>query len=464
MSRWPERWVRVAAALLPTHVRSRYREEWLADLDGARELGIPASSIAVGALLFTATIDRSAPEISGVPLSVAARIHARRGIALLLSAAVLAMGAYIGGVPDSDLNSLTGILVALFTGLILPLLAVVAIVAGLIELWRAAFFASTLAKVCAALATVGVVSAPLAAIGGWFLVPLALVSLFAAITLGIVVWVGSSRPIQNAVAPSPTPGHKPGRRRLPRWVLLPALVIGGLLTTALAILPGAFIIVMLSAAAAAIAAAVLAVRAIRTRSTERRSRVGSISIGVIALTVFASVGVGALDLLVLSPEWMAPGFTVAEIYAALSPGDLSSGLVMIYIWIVFWAIVALVYLTIVLFSVGSATPSTHWMLTAGFTIIAAMVFFQFWAGFSLGNSISDTLPPFTGGRHAVGVLYGIVGQFSLVAALWCGIAPRRGGALRQAQGTGPGLQGTGTGVWGTEPRTSGPETSAAGAT
>lgn len=467
MSRWPERWVRLAAALLPTHVRERYREEWLADLDGARELGIPTSSIAVGALLFTATIDRSAPEISGVPLSIAARIHARRGIALILSAGVLALGGYFSGARVSvGYPSATETAVSLLTG-ITPVLAILAAIAGLIELWRAAFFASVLAKICAALATVGVVSTPLAVIGGWFLVPLAIMSLSAAAVVGVIVWAGSSQPIQSPASSSPALSPKPSRRRPPRWVLIPALIVGGLVTTVLVIFFPAVLVLI----AAAIAATVLAVRAINTRSAGRRSRAGSLSVGVMALAVLASVGVGALDLLVLSPEWMAPGFTVTEIYAALSPGDLSSGLVMIYIWIVFWGMVALVFLTIALLSIGGTRPSTHWMLTAGFAIIAAMVFFQFWAGFSLGNSISDTLPPFHGGSHEVGLLYAIVGQFSLVAALWGAIAPRRGGALRRAQGTETGPQGTetgpqrtGMGPRGTEPRTSGPETSPAGAT
>ncbi|MGV8882788.1 MAG: hypothetical protein ACOH19_11615 [Rhodoglobus sp.] len=453
MSRWPERWVRLAAALLPTHVRQRYREEWLADLDGARELGIPTSSIAIGALLFAATIDRSAPEISGVPLSVAARIHARRGIALILSAGVLAFGAYAGGTRVSFGNPSAAETVLSLLALLIPALAVVAAVAGLIELWRAAFFASLLAKVCAALATVGVASAPLAAIGGWLLMPLALVSLSAATIIGVVAWVGSSQPAQSAVALPHKPGRIPSRPRLPRWAVLAALIVAGLLVAGLAVLPGISMMIVLLATA--VVAAGLAVRAVSTPSDERRSRAGSLSMGVMALAVLASVGIGALDLLVLSPEWMAPGFSVTEIYAALTPADLNSGTRMICIWIAFWSVVTLVYLTVTLVAIGNAAPPTHWMLVAGFTIIAAMVFFQWWAGFSLGNSISDTLPPFRGGRHDIGVLYVIVGQFSLVAALWGAIAPRRGGTLRRVRGTGMGPQGS-------EPRTSGPETSAAG--
>lgn len=443
MSRWPERWVRLAARLLPAHVRDRYREEWMADLAGARELGIPTSSIAIGALLFSATIDRSAPEISGIPLSIAARIHARRGTALLLSAGVLAAGAYVSGAQGSVSHpTLTETLVSLLTAVI-PIVAALAAVAGLMELWRAAYFASTLAKVCAALATVGVTSAPLAVVGGWFLVPLAILCLIAAGILGVIVWAGSSRPVTPPTLPATEALRLAGaRKRFPRWAFVLILVVGIIATAGLAIMPG--ISILLLFATAAIGAVVLAVRAIRTRTSGIRSWAGALSIGLMALTVFLMVGAGTLDLLVLSPQWMAPGYSLRGIYAALSPADLASGVVMIGIWIAFWSVAALFYLVVAVAGIRRATPSTHWMLVTGFAIIAAMVFFQFWAGFSLGNSISDTLPPFYGGRSDVGVLYGIVGQFSLVFALWGAIAPGRAdGALRQAQGPdvtqGPGL-------------------------
>lgn len=42
--------VRIAAATLPRALRAQRREEWLADLAGAEELGIPRSQVALGAL------------------------------------------------------------------------------------------------------------------------------------------------------------------------------------------------------------------------------------------------------------------------------------------------------------------------------------------------------------------------------------------------------------------------------
>lgn len=52
VARFDERVVRVAAALLPHSIRETRREEWLADLEGAQELGIPRSSIVLAALRY----------------------------------------------------------------------------------------------------------------------------------------------------------------------------------------------------------------------------------------------------------------------------------------------------------------------------------------------------------------------------------------------------------------------------
>lgn len=61
----------------------------------------------------------------------------------------------------------------------------------------------------------------------------------------------------------------------------------------------------------------------------------------------------------------------------------------------------------------------------GLLLASALVFFQFWAGFSLGMSISDTIPPYAGGTSPAGYLYALVGQLSLVAAIILGVAPPR---------------------------------------
>jgi hypothetical protein len=50
-----ERLVRMAARMLPRSSRDSRREEWLADLEGAAELGIPRRDVSLGALRFALT-------------------------------------------------------------------------------------------------------------------------------------------------------------------------------------------------------------------------------------------------------------------------------------------------------------------------------------------------------------------------------------------------------------------------
>lgn len=52
---------RFAAALLPTHMRDRYREQWEADLRDAEEAEISRTSIAWGALITALSVQRGAP-------------------------------------------------------------------------------------------------------------------------------------------------------------------------------------------------------------------------------------------------------------------------------------------------------------------------------------------------------------------------------------------------------------------
>lgn len=87
-----ERLVRLAAALLPRLARSRYREEWLADLAGAAEAGVSRGGIVAGAFVTTLTISHIAPELTGLSLDRLFGQRLRISSALLGGAAVLAVG------------------------------------------------------------------------------------------------------------------------------------------------------------------------------------------------------------------------------------------------------------------------------------------------------------------------------------------------------------------------------------
>ncbi len=136
--------VSVAASTLPRQVRDRYREEWLADLDGAGAGGVRPSGVAFGALLFSLTLGRTAPEITGVPLGVTLRRRVRWSVAFLGSAGVLWFGMYFLGASRTPLAPASAVLAA---G------TVVLALAGIAQLWRAALGASALAVITAALIT-----------------------------------------------------------------------------------------------------------------------------------------------------------------------------------------------------------------------------------------------------------------------------------------------------------------------
>ena len=92
-----ERLIRFAAATLPPPVRARYREEWLADAAGADEVGVSRIGVVVGALLFSATLDRTAPQLTGIPIAATVRRRAQWSIALLASAGVFTVGSWMFG-------------------------------------------------------------------------------------------------------------------------------------------------------------------------------------------------------------------------------------------------------------------------------------------------------------------------------------------------------------------------------
>lgn len=77
---------------LPARTRDRYREEWLADLDGAAEADVSPTEIVTGALMTAITIDRLAPESTGLTLGSLFAHRLRVALAFLGAAAIPAVG------------------------------------------------------------------------------------------------------------------------------------------------------------------------------------------------------------------------------------------------------------------------------------------------------------------------------------------------------------------------------------
>jgi hypothetical protein len=71
----------LVARTLPSSIRERHREEWMADATSAADHGVSRSSIVLGALALSLSLDRSLPEVSGFPQPELARRHAQWALA-----------------------------------------------------------------------------------------------------------------------------------------------------------------------------------------------------------------------------------------------------------------------------------------------------------------------------------------------------------------------------------------------
>jgi hypothetical protein len=173
--------IRLTAATLPSGVRDRYREEWVADAAGARELGVSPWSVVGGALGVAAGIDREDPAVSGMPPRRLMLRRLRVALATLTTALLLLMFGVMWGI-WSPVRSPATLAASPVTGRVLLALVLIAGAVGLIALvgvlrarhrargtrrWGAAdvAVAVTLPVAIAATALVPFVSAPLVLTG-----------------------------------------------------------------------------------------------------------------------------------------------------------------------------------------------------------------------------------------------------------------------------------------------------------
>ncbi|MFD7657636.1 hypothetical protein ACFV4N_26990 [Actinosynnema sp. NPDC059797] len=81
--------VRAAAALLPPAERDRYREQWRADVAGAREAGLHPLGIALGAIR-VAHRERGPVLLPVGPLALALRLRESTNVGAVLAVLLLA--------------------------------------------------------------------------------------------------------------------------------------------------------------------------------------------------------------------------------------------------------------------------------------------------------------------------------------------------------------------------------------
>lgn len=89
--------LRLISRFLPAPQRERYLEEWLADLAGARELGIAPIRVVTGALRSSWHIGRHGHVELSLPATAQGYLHARWALALLGSGGILLLGQVFAG-------------------------------------------------------------------------------------------------------------------------------------------------------------------------------------------------------------------------------------------------------------------------------------------------------------------------------------------------------------------------------
>lgn len=365
-----ERSIRLAVATLPAVMRERYREQWLADLRDADEVGISRVAIVAGALAFSVRLGRTA-EVRGYTLSELMLRRLRWGTALILSVTVLGIGAWFSGLNSAVVGNTLSVAAIYLLGVVM----LITFCVGLAQLIAAARAANRMALAGALLVAVG--------------------------ALGVVA------PLLPGI-------HVPADYWAGGFTVLVCFVLLGVgATLALTGFLGGLSGVQLAVS-----------RAQSVTSSAQRARAGILaSIAMATLLAF-----GTYETLVIGPLAQAPGYTIDEIYAMLSSADRSSGIASALVWLVFWGLVVVGFLVLCL-ARGRFAHTLNARLTPRRILLLALVlasiiiFFHWWSGFSLGMSIADTIPPYVGGRSWQSQVLSLVGSLMFVAGILLALAP-----------------------------------------
>lgn len=154
-----------------------------------------------------------------------------------------------------------------------------------------------------------------------------------------------------------------------------------------------------------------------TRGTLRRLGAGDIAVVIAATLVPLSLSAaGLMEALVWGPEAQTDGLTAAEVWAALSDADVASART----GIIGWAGVAA--LLSALPALVAVLARRHPVVAARRAVVASALFaggllasLQWIGTFSLGMSIADTLPPYSGSVSPEGTVLAVVGALLLAS-------------------------------------------------
>jgi hypothetical protein len=400
--------IRLIARTLPPTIRERHREEWLADAAEAREAGIRPGSIALGAAAFSATLDRSLPEIAGYPRPELARRHARWA---------LAIAGLIVVVMQSRMWEP-------FNAVWLPV-ALVMIVVVLSHLWSAARLSSGIARTSAALVTTGLVVLAAAAtipivvsdaVPGSRYLPVAATGLLVVgFVLGMTVW-----------------GRALGR--LGVVLLAASATVGFVLASGWIQLPPPLGPSLLAVVVLAATPVLLFLRRRGERTASNDGRGVRVVAVVFALLMSASLAYELLAQLVLNPLAKAPHLPLQQIYATLPAGALATGLRDIMIGAVASAVCIVGYLIVMLVtSRRTRAGDRRWVVAVGAALLALVAIAAGSAGLTLTMALVEEFHSFA----YFGAWNVVVTSAALAVAIVALIGPSPSRAAIAAEPTAP---------------------------
>lgn len=377
----PQRTIDVIARTLPPFARERYREEWNADLNGANELDLPPASIVWGAIVTAVTIDRDAPEVTGLTLSAVAAHRARWSLAAFVSAGILSTGLLFWGgygVANASANSTLGAALVVAVGFFLKIAAIAFVVVGVLAAVRA-----------------------------------------------IVTRSAASR--QSGVARKRISVSRLSSTTL--WVGIVIVLTAGLV----AVMPLAVV------AIAVLATPIVVVIAASSRVAHHRvlpSLRSRLLIGIATVVfTFSAVAVGTLHIVVWNPLAAVPGLALDAIYAQMAAVGESPLPHLIWVWGVFWSLAALAFAVICVAPKIGGRMSARGLTVSGLAIIGLTLSCEWLAGFSTGMSLADTFAISGGDSAASGPALAILGQLCLVVSVWLLLLPARTNAGRLPEQT-----------------------------
>lgn len=363
----------LARRLLPAALRERYDEPWSADLRDADELGVPGPSIAWGALRFAA-LSRFGPHgAEPAELERQSWHLARWGGALIGTSGVGATVGFLGFGGLAGLGPLAAVHPALALVGLAPVLFVVgAAVAGIALLWAAVLRRPRIHPMS-------------------LLVVLAL----SAGSVLIALWpVAIDRPDPLA-----------------------STMLGG----------GALLLVLGAIGALVVWGATPAEkwRPLPRGASDRPGRSGPVTLAA-SLAMVGVIVLGLVEGLVWGVQDQAGGIPAAAVYAALTDLDRVYGIANVLVWAAIASVGPLVLILVrhrALVRGEAESAVTRLVGVLGLLGVGATVFFQGWATFSIGMSIADTLPPYTGSRSTLWFAYSSVGTIAALTGLLLALAP-----------------------------------------